>query len=74
MRSGRGDYVMRALDHGHFMPVKVLVGIETDERVAIRDGLEAGDQVAVNGHFLIDAAASLADAAQRMRAGKAAAP
>lgn len=74
MRSGRGDYVMRALDHGHFMPVKVLTGIETDERVAIREGLEAGDQVAVNGHFLIDAAASLADAAQRMRAGKAAAP
>lgn len=74
MRSGRGDYVMRALDRGHFLPVKVLTGIETGERVAIRDGLEAGDQVAVNGHFLIDAAASLADAAQRMRSGSSPAP
>ncbi|MBT9497642.1 MAG: efflux RND transporter periplasmic adaptor subunit, partial [Zoogloea sp.] len=58
----------------HFLPVKVLTGIETGERVAIRDGLEAGDQVAVNGHFLIDAAASLADAAQRMRSGSSPAP
>ncbi len=67
MRSGRGDFVMRALDKGHFMPVEVTTGIETAERIAIRDGLEAGDQVAVNGQFLLDAAASLADTAQRMR-------
>lgn len=69
MRSGRGDFVMRALDKGHFMPVKVVTGIETAERIAIRDGLEAGDPVAVNGQFLLDAAASIADTAQRMRAG-----
>jgi Cu(I)/Ag(I) efflux system membrane fusion protein len=71
IRSGRGDFVMRALDKGHFMPVEVLTGIETAERIAIRDGLEAGDQVAVNGQFLLDAAASIADTAQRMRAGQA---
>ena len=41
--------------------------IETAERIAIRDGLDEGDQVAVNGQFLLDAAASLADTAQRMR-------
>lgn len=69
MRSGRGDFVMRALDKGHFMPVKVVTGIETAERIAIRDGLKAGDPVAVNGQFLLDAAASIADTAQRMRAG-----
>lgn len=71
IRTGRGDFVMRALDKGHFMPVKVLTGIETAERIAIRDGLEAGDQVAVNGQFLLDAAASIADTAQRLRAGQA---
>jgi Cu(I)/Ag(I) efflux system membrane fusion protein len=71
IRTGRGDFVMRALDKGHFMPVEVLTGIETAERIAIRDGLEAGDQVAVNGQFLLDAAASIADTAQRMRAGQA---
>lgn len=74
MRTGRGDFVMRALGKGHFMPVKVLTGIETTERIAIRDGLEAGDQVAVNGQFLLDAAASIADTAQRMGAGNAPAP
>jgi len=71
MRTGRGDFVMRALDKGHFMPVEVLTGIETAERIAIRDGLEAGDPVAVNGQFLLDAAASIADTAQRMRASPA---
>jgi Cu(I)/Ag(I) efflux system membrane fusion protein len=53
------------------MPVEVITGIETAERIAIRDGLDAGDQVAVNGQFLLDAAASIADTAQRMRAGQA---
>ncbi|WP_059756650.1 efflux RND transporter periplasmic adaptor subunit [Thiobacillus denitrificans] len=71
MRSGRGNFVMRALDKGHFMPVKVVTGIETAERIAIRDGLDEGDQVAVNGLFLLDAAASIADSAQRMRASQA---
>lgn len=71
IRTGRGDFVMRALDKGHFMPQAVVTGIETAERIAIRDGLEAGDQVAVNGQFLLDAAASIADSAQRMRAGQA---
>jgi Cu(I)/Ag(I) efflux system membrane fusion protein len=56
---------MRALENGHFMPQKVETGIANDERVVIRDGLQAGDKVAVNGQFLLDAAASIADAAQR---------
>jgi Cu(I)/Ag(I) efflux system membrane fusion protein len=71
IRTGRGDFVMRALDKGHFMPQAVVAGIETAERIAIRDGLDEGDAVAVNGQFLLDAAASIADTAQRMRAGQA---
>jgi len=71
MRSGRGNFVMRALDKGHFTPQAVVTGIETAERIAIRDGLDEGDAVAVNGQFLLDAAASIADTAQRMRAGQA---
>ncbi|MGA9165712.1 MAG: efflux RND transporter periplasmic adaptor subunit [Thiobacillus sp.] len=67
-RTGHGNFVMRALGQGHFMPVKVITGIETSDRIAIRDGLKAGDQAAVNGQFLMDAAASIADTAQRMRA------
>jgi Cu(I)/Ag(I) efflux system membrane fusion protein len=72
MRSGHGNFVMRAMGHGHFMPVRVATGIESVERVAIIDGLAAGEEVAVNGQFLLDAAASIADAVQRMQSGSAA--
>jgi Cu(I)/Ag(I) efflux system membrane fusion protein len=65
IRTGRGNFVMRALENGHFMPQKVETGIANDDRIVIRDGLEAGNKVAVNGQFLLDAAASIADAAQR---------
>lgn len=74
MRTGRGDFVMRAMGAGHFMPVRVVAGIEDGERIAIRDGLAAGAQVAVNGQFLLDAAASINDAAQRMHAAEAPPP
>lgn len=67
LRSGRGNTVMRAMGNGHFMPVKVVTGIENTEQVAILDGLQAGDEVAVNGQFLLDAAASINDAAQRLK-------
>lgn len=69
MHTGHGDFVIRAMGKGHFMPVKVVAGIEGAERIGIRDGLAEGDQVAVNGQFLMDAAASIADAAQRMHSG-----
>ena len=65
MRTGRGDFVMRAMSDGHFMPQKIETGIASDDRIEIREGLEAGDQVAVNGQFLLDAAASIADVLQR---------
>ncbi|CAG1016328.1 Cation efflux system protein CusB [Anaerolineales bacterium] len=68
MRTGKGDLVMLAEGEGHFAPVKVETGVETSEFIEITSGLEEDDQVAVNGQFLLDAAASLSDAAQRMRA------
>ena len=66
MRSGRGNIVMQAMGKGHFMPVKVVTGIESAERIAILEGLREGDQIVVNGQFLLDAAASIADTAQRL--------
>lgn len=67
MRTGHGNFVMRSMGQGHFMPVKVLTGIEDADHIGIREGLSQGDQVAVNGQFLMDAAASIADSAQRMQ-------
>ena len=69
LRTGHGDFVLRALGQGHFAPVKVQTGMETADRIAIRGGLSAGDQVVVNGQFLLDASASMADAAQRFSGG-----
>ncbi len=70
MRTGRGDYVMHALGNGHFKPQKITTGIANDDRVEIIEGLEESDKVAVNGQFLLDAAASIADAAQRYNQNK----
>ncbi len=67
MRTGKGDLVMLAEGGGHFTPVKVETGIEAADSIEISAGLRAGDQVAVNGQFLLDAAASMSDAAQRLR-------
>ena len=67
MRTGKGDLVILAEDNGHFTPVNVQTGIENSETVEIISGLKAGDQVAVNGQFLLDAAASMSDAAQRLQ-------
>ncbi len=66
MRTGKGDLVMLAEGSGYFTPVKVATGIETDDAIEITAGLHAGDQVAVNGQFLLDAAASMSDAAERL--------
>jgi Cu(I)/Ag(I) efflux system membrane fusion protein len=66
MRTGKGDLVMLAEGSGFFTPVKVETGIETTDSFEITAGLHAGDKVAVNGQFLLDAAASMSDAAQRL--------
>ena len=66
MRTGKGDLVILAEGNGHFSPVEVETGIETDDSIEISAGLQDGDQVAVNGQFLLDAAASMSDAVQRL--------
>jgi Cu(I)/Ag(I) efflux system membrane fusion protein len=67
MRTGKGDLVMLAEGSGYFTPAKVETGIETADTIEITSGLQAGDQVAVNGQFLLDAAASMNDATQRLQ-------
>jgi len=67
MRTGKGNMVMLARGNGHFLPFPVETGIESGDLIEITEGLQEGAQVAVNGQFLLDAAASLSDAAQRMQ-------
>lgn len=67
MHTGNGNKVMLSRGDGHFIPVSVETGIESGDFIEITDGLQEGAQVAVNGQFLLDAAASLSDSAQRMQ-------
>ncbi len=58
IRSSTGDRVVLALGDGRFRPASVAAGIETEGRVQIVAGLEAGERVVTSGQFLIDSEAS----------------
>jgi Cu(I)/Ag(I) efflux system membrane fusion protein len=59
IRSGAEDRVVVALGDGRFAPRRVVAGAESGERVAIREGLTAGERVVVAGQFLLDSEANL---------------
>ncbi|NJD31360.1 MAG: efflux RND transporter periplasmic adaptor subunit [Gammaproteobacteria bacterium] len=59
IRSGTEDRVVVALGEGRFEPRRVVAGAESGERVAIREGLAAGENVVVAGQFLLDSEANL---------------
>ena len=44
---------------GRYRPVEVQIGEQFDDRVVVRQGLAAGQQVVSSGQFLIDSEASL---------------
>ncbi len=67
MHTGDGDLVMLSRGDGHFLPLHIETGIETGDEIEITDGLQEGSEVAANGQFLLDAAASLNAVAQRMQ-------
>lgn len=66
IRSGTEDRVVVALGEGRFAPRRVTAGAESGERVAILEGLAAGDQVVVAGQFLLDSEANLRSGLDRL--------
>ena len=74
LRSGKGNVVMLHRGEGHFLPVYVETGIETGDLIEITDGLQPGAEVAVNGQFLLDSAASMNAAVERMQSHEHIAP
>jgi Cu(I)/Ag(I) efflux system membrane fusion protein len=72
IRSGTEERVVVALGEGRFVPRRVLAGPESGDRVAIREGLVAGERVVVAGQFLLDSEANLRAGLERL-AGEAAA-
>ena len=67
IHTGQGNFVILSRGEGHFLPVNIETGIESGDWIEVVDGLLEGAEVAVNGQFLLDAASSLHDAAQRMQ-------
>ena len=67
IRSGKEDRVVVALGEGRFVARKVTAGAESGERVVIRDGLAAGEQVVVSGQFLLDSEANLRSGLDRLQ-------
>src|ERR1039457_402363 len=67
LRTGEGNVVMLYRGEGNFLPVYVETGIETGDLIEITDGIQPGAEVAVNGQFLLDSAASMSAAVERMQ-------
>ena len=61
------ERVIVALGEGRYVARKVTAGIESGDRVAIADGLKAGEQVVVSGQFLLDSEANLRSGLDRMQ-------
>jgi Cu(I)/Ag(I) efflux system membrane fusion protein len=69
IRGGNIDRVVVDLGEGRYRSRPVTLGIESDDRVAVRSGLEAGEKIVVSGQFLIDSESNIEAALARMDAG-----
>lgn len=66
IRGGTTDRVVIALGDGRFRSRPVQVGVESGDRVAIHEGLGAGERVVTSGQFLIDSESNIDTALGRM--------
>lgn len=57
--TGRRQYVFVERDEGLFVPAIVKLGARSDDVYVVRSGLEVGDEVVVNGNFLLDSESQL---------------
>jgi Cu(I)/Ag(I) efflux system membrane fusion protein len=66
IRGGTIDRVVVALGDGRYRSRPVTLGIESHDRVAVRSGLKAGEEIVVSGQFLIDSESNIEAALARM--------
>jgi Cu(I)/Ag(I) efflux system membrane fusion protein len=66
IRGGAEDRVVVALGDGRFTSRRVVVGAESGDRVAIREGLAEGDRVVTAAQFLLDSEANLGAGLERL--------
>jgi Cu(I)/Ag(I) efflux system membrane fusion protein len=73
IRNGSRDRVVVALGEGRFTSRDVIAGSEAGERIAITQGLQAGERVVVAAQFLLDSEANLGAGLDRLSEGDSAA-
>ena len=66
VRGGSSNRVVVDIGDGMFESRKVLVGIESGDRVAIRSGISEDERVVVSAQFLIDSESNIDSALERM--------
>jgi len=59
IRSGNHSRVVLAEGEGRYRPALVTPGVESDDKIQILNGLEAGQQVVVSAQFLIDSESNI---------------
>ena len=70
IRGGSSSRVVVDIGDGRFESRKVLIGIESGDRVAIRRGLKDGERVVISAQFLIDSESNIESALERMEAAQ----
>lgn len=70
IRGGSIDRVVVTTGDGRFRVQPVSIGIESGDRVAIRSGLSAGDEIVVSAQFLIDSEANIEAALAKMESSR----
>jgi Cu(I)/Ag(I) efflux system membrane fusion protein len=68
VRSGLTNQVFVVRAPGRFEPRVVELGVESEGRVSVLEGLAEGEEVVTSGQFLIDSESKLREAAAKMMA------
>lgn len=71
VRSGARKQVYAVRARGKFEPREVVVGITSEGKTQILEGIDAGEEVVISAQFLIDSESSLREATAKMISGAA---
>ena len=66
IRSGDQTQVFVVRGPGKFEPRQVRLGVESDGRVSVLEGIRAGEEVVTSAQFLVDSESSLREATDKM--------
>ena len=70
IRGGAVDRVVIDLGNGRYRSQAVELGIESGDRVVIREGVKSGDRIVTSAQFLIDSESNIESALQRLSSEK----